>query len=226
MTLKEHVFAIRNLISKGPSSDDASYSMRFIAHLLNVARAILTEQKADKYSYISEQSFQSLCVNLELSTFHNCCTLDTVDCKVLKSVDPIPKFLNARWGDFAKVMTLVGEVLPKTTPTVNHYSAYTVTNNPPKTGWFIHDNHLYIINNKYLQMVLLNSLFDDPVQISTLNCAATSTNNCPDWYDNEYPIDPDLVAPAYKLVLDNIYRTYGAPPQDTTNDAQDNQVAP
>lgn len=224
MTLKEHVFAIRNLINKGVGSDDSAYSLRFIAHLLNVARAVLTEQKADKYHYISEQSFQSLCIDLEPATFHNCCSVTDVECKILRSKNPLPKFLNTRWGDFAKVMTLVGEVLSKTSPTMNSYSAYTITNTTPKPGWFIHDNHLYIINNVHLEKALMNSLFDNPVEIAELNCPASNTTTCPAWYDNEYPIDPDLVSPAYRMVLDSIYRTYNLPPQDTNNDAQDNQV--
>lgn len=224
MTLKEHVFAIRNLISRGPSPDDSAYSLRFIAHLLNVARALLTEQKADKYHFISEQSFQSLCIELELSTFHNCCSVSDVDCKILRSKNPLPKFLNTRWGDFAKVMTLVGEVLSKTSPTINSYSAFTITNTTPKPGWFIHNNYLYIINNKLLQTVLMNSLFDNPVEIGEMNCPSTDNTSCPAWYDNEYPIDPDLVGPAYRMVLDSIYRTFNLPPQDTSNDAQDNQA--
>lgn len=226
MILKEHLFAIRDLISKGPASDDSAYSLRFLAHLLNVARATLTEQKADKYSYISEQSFQSLCIPLQLGNFHNCCEVTDVECKVLKSVDPLPKFLNARWGDFAKVMSLTGEVIPKTSPTLNKYSEYTITNVIPKIGWFIHDNHLYIINNKKLEMVLLNCLFDDPVQIKTLNCSNDTTQaTCPDWYDEEYPIDPDLIRPAYLLVLDLILNSRKLPPNDSANDAQDSQVS-
>ncbi len=225
MTLKEHTQAIRNIITKGQASDDSAFSLRLIAHFLNIARAILTEQKANKYTYISEQSFQSLCVPLELSSFHNCCSIDTVDCKVLKSVNPLPKFLNARWGDFAKVMTLVGEVISKSSPTTNKYSAYTISNNPPKAGWFIHDNHLYIINNKELEDVLLNALFNNPIEITQLNCPANNTSTCPDWYDAEYPIDPDLVSPAYKLALEMILTSYRLPPQDTINDAQDNQVS-
>lgn len=224
MTLKEHVHAIRLLITRGPASDDTAISLRAIAHFLNTARALLTEQKADKYHYISEQTFQSLCVSLELSSFHNCCAITDVECKVLKSVNPLPKFLNTRWGDFAKVMTLVGDVISKSSPTMNNYSKYTITNNPAKAGWFIHDNHLYVINNKHLKTVLLNSLFDNPVEIAQANCTTTNQVTCPAWYDSEYPIDPDLVIPAYKLVLDMIYRSMNLPPQDSSNDAQDNQA--
>ena len=96
MTLGTHLHSIKTMLSKGPASDDSSFSLRLIAHYLNVARALLTEQKADKYTYISEQSFQSLCVPLELGTFHNCCDYPGATCKVLKSVSPLPKFLNTR----------------------------------------------------------------------------------------------------------------------------------
>lgn len=224
MTLQHHLLAIRTLITKGPASDDTAYSLRFIAHILNAVRALLTEQKADKYTYISEQSFQSLCVPLELGSFHNCCEVGDVNCKILKSVSPLPKFLNTRWGDFAKVMTLNGEVISKTTPTVNKYSKYTITNSTPKTGWFIHDNHLYIINNKFLSTVLLNSLFDNPVDVANLNCKATSDTSCPAWYDMEYPIDPDLIQPAYMMTIEMLLNANKFPPADTENDDQDNQV--
>lgn len=96
MTLLEHVYAIKNLLSQGPSSDDFSYSNRVIAHFLQVSRAKLIERKADKYRFISDQSYQSLCVDLELGNFHNCCDKADLECKILKSVKPIPKFLNSR----------------------------------------------------------------------------------------------------------------------------------
>jgi hypothetical protein len=227
MTLGTHVYALRNLLSKGPSTDDSSFSLRLIAHYLNVARALLTEQKADKYTYISEQSFQSLCIPLTSGTFHGCCSVTDIDCKIFKSVSPIPKFLNTRWGDFVKVMTLLGETISKGSMTMNKYAAYTVTNSTPKTAWFINDNHLYIINNKNLELVMLNSLFSDPIEVTSLNCApgTTGTGVCGDWLDAEYPIDPDLVSPAYNMVLQFFRTSMSLPPNDTSNDATDNQTA-
>lgn len=225
MTLKYHIYALRDLISKGTTSDDTSFSLRVIAHYLNVVRALLTEQKADKYTYISEQSFQSLCVPMELGTFHNCCDYPGATCKVLKSVSPLPKFLNTRWGDFAKVMTLSGEVISKGSPTMNKYAAFTLTNSTPKESWFIHDNHLFVLNNTFLEVVLFNSLFDDPTIVTALNCSSTNDTECPDWLDAEYPIDPDLVAPAYNMVLNYFLTSFKMPPNDTSNDATDNQTA-
>lgn len=225
MTLKFHVYAIRNLLSKGIASDDTQYSLRLIAHFLNVARALLTEQKADKYNYISEQGFQSLCVKLELGSFHNCCDYPNATCKVLKSVLPLPKFLNARWGDFAKVMTLNGEVLSKGSTTSNYYSQYTITNNPSKPSWFIHDNHLFVQSNTSLEIILLNCLFDNPIEIEQLNCSATDATTCPDYMNTEYPIDPDLIEAAYKKVLDLLAYSMRLPFKDQENDAKDSQVS-
>jgi hypothetical protein len=223
MKLIEHVYAIRNLVSKGPSSDDASYSLRLIAHFLKVARAILTEQKADKYHYISEQSFQSLCLDLQEGNFHNCCEAPQTKCKLLKSTLPIPKFLNTRWGDFAKVMTLEGDVLSKTSLTLNTLSKYSLTNKKPKLGWFIHDQHLYIMNNKMLTQVILNSLFDDPEQVQNLNCANNEAD-CTDFMDQEFPMDPDLVDPMYKMVIQYLAHSMQFPPNDRENNANDDQT--
>lgn len=96
MTLLDHVYATKNLFSRGVASDDFPLSNRLIAHFLQIGRALLIEQKTDKYHFISEQSYQSLCVNLELSQFHNCCNDVELECRVLKSTIAIPKFLNSR----------------------------------------------------------------------------------------------------------------------------------
>lgn len=96
MTLLEHVYAAKNMLTGGITSDDFSISNRLIAHHLYAARATVTERKIDKYHFISEQSFQSLCLTLELSQFHNCCEDIQLDCKVLKSTISLPKFLNSR----------------------------------------------------------------------------------------------------------------------------------
>lgn len=223
MKLIEHVYAIQNLINKGPRSDDASYSLRLVAHFLKVARALLTEQKADKYHHISEQSFQSLCLDLELSDYHNCCAGPNFKCKLLKSVKKLPKFLNTRWGDFSKVTTLDGTVISKTSFTLNKLSKYSLTNKNPKLGWFIHDGHLYVINNTDLSKVLLSSLFDDPEQIDSLNCESSDAP-CPDLMGNEFPIDPDLVAPMYKLTLEYLRTSIQLPVRDTQNNAKDDQA--
>lgn len=97
MKLIEHIYAIKNVLAHGAASDDFNLSDRLIAHYLQVARARLIEQKIDKYYYISEQSYQDLCLDLALSSFHDCCDIPELEeCKIMKSVMEVPKFLNSR----------------------------------------------------------------------------------------------------------------------------------
>lgn len=71
----------------------------------------------------------------------------------------------------------------------------------------------------------MNCLFDDPIQILELNCSNSGETVCPDWYDEEYPIDPDLIQPAYLLVVNMLLNARNFPPTDSANDAQDSQVS-
>jgi len=217
MTLIFHVSAVKNLLAHGSPSDDFSYSSRLIAHFLQVARARLIEQKADKYHFISDQSYQSLCVDLELSNFHNCCNDVDLDCKIMKSLIEIPKFLNSRWGNFLKVMDLSGRVIPEFNLTQSRFSEFALA--PVKVGWFIHDNHVYLVENKHLSKILLNGLFDDPSAIHELNCPSVE-GECLDFMDTEFPIDSDLIDPMYRLALEFLLQSMRLP-KDNENNSKD-----
>lgn len=200
MTTRQHVYAIKNLLSGGPSSDDFQFSNRLIAHFLQVARTLLIEQKANKYIPISPQSYQSWCVELEKGSYHNCCDTPQSNCELLKSTIKIPKFLSTRFGDLIKVTDMNGTPVSKTSPTTQRLSKFSITNKIPKVGYFIHDNYLYIVANKSLKKVLLNNVFFDPSEIQTLNCSS-DTGSCIDPFDVDFPIDADLIAPMYELTL-------------------------
>lgn len=216
MTTREHVYAIKNLLSGGPASDDYQYSNRLIAHFLQVARTLLIEQKANKYVPISPQSYQSWCVSLEKGSYHNCCDTPSSNCQLLKSTIKIPKFLSTRFGDLAKVTDLNGVPISKTSPTIQRLSKYSITNKQPKVGYFIHDNYLYIVANKSLTKVLLNNVFFDPSSIEALNCSI-GEGNCKEPFDSEFPIDADLIAPMYELTLKYLTASIA---KDYENDAR------
>jgi hypothetical protein len=164
-----------------------------------------------------------VCLDLELSSFHNCCDVPDLNCHVLKSTTPIPKLLNSRWGDFISIYTLTGQVISKLTLTNSKYASSSLTGIDKKTGWFVHNNYLYIVHNTKLQKVILNGLFADPEQISNLNCS-TSGGTCPAFLDSEYPIDSDLVMPAYQLTLQYLTSSLNMPPRDNESNAKDDQT--
>jgi hypothetical protein len=114
-------------------------------------------------------------------------------------------------------MDLEGRVIPQINLTQNRFAEYALTSTP--IGWFVHDNHLYLVNDKMLTQVLLNGLFNDPEEIYNINCPGTDSN-CPTYMEEEFPIDSDLVDSMYKLALDLLLLAQKQP-LDTENNFKD-----
>lgn len=221
MKTQEHIYAIKNLMSHGMISDDFSYSNSLILHFLEVARAKLIEEKANKYFFISEQSFQSLCIDMEKGSFHNCCSGPEENC-LLKSKEELPKTISVRFGTFIKVMDLYGNVISQGSPTLNKYFKFSITGKKAPM-WFIHDNRLYILNNNSLDKVLINGIFSTPSQPIETACTNGETALCVNYLDSEFPIDADLIDPMYKLTLTYLSLQNN---KDEKNDSTDNLSVP
>jgi hypothetical protein len=112
----------------------------------------------------------------------------------------------------------MGTVIPEINLTQRRYGKYAIV--PQKTGWFMHNNYIYIINNAVISQIILNALFNDPEQIHNYNCPNSSDTPCADFMDTEFPIDSDLVDGLYKLALDLIGYSYKFN-IDTENNAKD-----
>lgn len=113
---------------------------------------------------------------------------------------------------------LAGNVIPEITLTQNKYSKYGLTK--PSTGWFMHNNRIYIVNNNVLTKILLNGLFDDPETIHDLNCPNITQDNCPGYFDAEFPMDSDLIEAMYRVTMELLGHSYKFP-NDTENNAKD-----
>lgn len=220
MKVINHVYAIKDLLSRGPAASDFRLSNKLILHYLQIARARLIEQKINRYHFISEQSYQDWCASLQLSNFHACCEAPDVECQVLKSTTPVPKFLNSKWGNNLKVLDLSGRVIPELKMTQNRFSQYALI--PVNEGWFMHNNHLYVLNSTTLEKVILNALYNDPEEIVALNCPSSDIS-CPTYMEEEFPMDSDLIDPMYKLTVEMLMVAYRQP-IDTENNFKDVEV--
>ena len=114
-------------------------------------------------------------------------------------------------------MDLVGKVIPEIRLTQNRFSEFNLV--PVGTGWFLHNNYLYVVNNKVLTNIILNALYNDPQQIHDLNCPGTDSN-CPSFMTEEFPIDSDLVDPMYRLAVELLLLAVQQP-IDNENNAKD-----
>jgi hypothetical protein len=220
MKVIEHVYAIKNLLSSGASSDDVRITNALILHFLSVVRSKLIQDKIDKYSFVNEQSYQTVCLELEESSFHDCCNLDYEDCPILKTKEAIPKLLQSRLANNLKITDASGKVIPQINMTQLMYSKYSDV--PQMIGYFINNNKIIIVNNKNLKVILVSGIFDDPERIDSLNCSGNEPSAPCNYLESQFPIDSDLVALMYEGVI-SLLTIHLRTTNDITNNAREDR---
>lgn len=226
MTRLEHIYAIKNVLSKGAPSDDFRLSNSLIYHYLKIARSLLLKNKLNKHHNISELSYRTLCVPLEAAPYHDCsCIADEFDCTVLKSTCELPKDIIARWGTTFQVKDLSGNIISPLSVTTTKLSKWSLSNKEAKPGWAIENGKLIIFNRDELPYVLVKAIWEDPEDLVNY-CGCGSSNLSIPCYsqDDDFPVDADLVQPMYDLALQRLSNSYNFP-EDSTNDARDIQNA-
>lgn len=212
MKLIDHVYAIRNLLSKGVSSDDSAFSLKFIAHLLIVNRANLIKRNN---SMAKDYNFQALCLTLEEDALHKCCTTQS-SCKILKSTKKLPRFL----GNY-RVTTLDGDPIYKLSATEQALLKYAIQ--PVKAVFYsIENEHLVIYGNKDLEAVVVQGVLENPLDLG--ECEDGSDNCDASLFNVNFTIEAHLLAPLYELTLQQLRQAFSLPAKDDINDNKDNQV--
>jgi len=226
MTQNEHIYAIKNIINKGPASDDSRITNGLILYYLNIARSLLIKRKLDRDSNISDHTYLRICVPLEKTTYHDCTCIDEMfDCKLLRSKCKLPTDILSRWGRGIMVKTINGKQLDKITMTQNEFSTYSRSGADKQVGWFIEDNYLYIQNTLDLPLVIVKGIWTSPEDLDNYcGCGdSEETGPCYDVSNDDYPVDPELVLPMHDLAYERIMRAFNYP-EDNENNARDTQV--
>lgn len=224
MNLKKHIYSIKNIISKGASSDDLRVTNRLIAHNFTLARAMMVKRRIDKSHNISDSNYQSICIPLELATYDQCANIPSaLGCQVLRSTCKIPKEIVTRWDTTIKARFLDYTEIPKGTPNKTKYSKYSLTNKETPY-YFLKDNYLYVLNtSSTLKLIIIKGIWEDPTNLNS-DCALQAENNLPcNIWSDEFPLDPDLVLDTYKATLEMLGIAYKFP-EDRRGDSQDVQI--
>lgn len=219
-TFRHHIYFIKNILNKGVASDDVRINDRLIAHALKQSRTLLIKRKLERMENISDLNFQTFCLDLAPSTFHDCNCIPTVfDCQILKSIQEIPAYLVSSTKHFIELRYLQGRKIDKTSYS-NFLFAQSSLASAETPTWFLYDKHVYVTNTLLLKKVLLRAIFEDPEIVIEENCE----NSAPCTpYDEEFPIDGDLVIPMYKLAIETLGLSYKFP-EDNENNARSNQI--
>lgn len=227
-TLKEHIYAVKNILNKGIASDDSRFSNRLIAHYLKQSRGLLLKRKLDKDKYISTLNYQRICVPLELVTYGDCeCISDVfANCKILRSTCTFPSVFTSKSRPVLSVKAIDGTVLSQTSITKDKLKAYSLSQQNPKLGWFIENNRLYVLHSQTTPLVIAVALWEDPEEVSdfcTCGDAGNSNTPCYNSQEDEFPIDIDLVLPMYEMTL-QMFGLGMQYPEDNENNARSNQI--
>lgn len=217
-TVQAHISTLRNRLKL--HSDDSNFTDQYLYKLLVDARATLLRRRSDKRNAIAPYVWQTLCVPLSESTFHNCDCI-SIGCSVLKSTIKIPHVLMSRNNAQIRVTDLAGRSIPYTTEMDLQNNQYSKVKKD-KTTWTIIGDYLYVFNDLNRAYVMVRGVFEDPAELATIaTCGSGNTSTCYDLLNEDFPLDGDLNNALYKLVSEDLGITFQVTPDDS-NDAKSN----
>jgi len=233
MTRNEHVYAVQNIINRGAQPDDNRFTNRLVHHFLLVVRSLLLKRKIDKNHFVAPENFQSICMPLIETTFHDCDCVPNLDCKILRSKYKLPKQLVGRTEGSVRVTYFDGNPIGLTTIASFSKNQYSRTstfsgNEKDKVFGFLYDGYVWIVGTLSLGGIMVHGLFENPDDVQDYSICDSDGNEddnsvCYDPETDEFPIDAELVMPMYQETIRML--TVGNQfPEDNENNARLTQV--
>lgn len=197
MKLQEHIALIRTITTK--LNSNINVSDEAIAKMLVMARNTVYSQAKVK---LSKQSYNNIILNLSLDPLMNC---ESLSCKILKSIETLPKILNKDGEPLMTVYTLGGNIITHRCWEQRKFDSYhpIVSQSKIKT-YDILDGKLVIQGNTDLKKVAVEAVFEDPFSIIEYSCG---TSPCYDPLSSVFPMDTGLA----NLIYEQVYRLLGIP---------------
>lgn len=208
MTLREHVFAILNLLQKGVPTQNVAYTPQLVAHFLGIARS----EVLGKLSYTKDEYVQSVCVQFVYEPLTVCPPIKSMPCvMVRRSTKPVPNFV----GDF-KLVTLDGVVLSKISPIETMFYEPKELSNT----YYIENGHIVLPCDDY-ETLIIQGILMDPMDADEYNCAC---DDCSSALDSPFNIPGENVSEVYDIVLKYLANSVSLPKRDTATNLQDDAV--
>lgn len=216
--IPEHIYKLRTFIKQ--HSDDSIYSDELLYSLLKDARCTLLERENKKFTKDSEFHKQTICMPLIIDSYHDCeCLPFEVKCKILKSKFALPKVLTGRNKELIRVVTIDSySQIPFILSTDLKNLKYTKTKGKGNKYGII-NNYLTIFNNLQLKVVLIEGIFEDPLELSKISYCddAGEIQTCFDLNTTDFPIKSSLNFPMYQICLDILKIPMQLKSDDTNN---------
>ena len=223
-TLREILYNIKNIVSKGRQSDDFPYSGRQLAFQVNYYRAKLIHEQIKKEASVDNASYiQDLGkVPVKLADAHDCCEVDVC---VLRTVEKVPEFLDGKSGEMVTYVGNLDYSRPYQRIAVNRiywqqFDKY--TSKQPR--WYYKAGYIYLVNpvSPMLSFINIQGVFTDPVEAHRFRTCDCPDNElpCVDGFDEEYPLEERMIDTLVKLILQTEFNVYLQSQDDAQNDTR------
>lgn len=232
MTILEHIYAVKNLLDKGPASDDSRISNRLIKHYLTITRQKLIKEKADKLNKLADRNWIPInCIALCEDTWHQCdCIPEDLKCKVLRTKYRLPNPISTKNGELIAVRDLNGKELTKvdSIEEANVHIKYSLTKKKD-LFWTLFNGYIYIFNSpkNKLRAIYVEAVFEDVEGLENITLCNNEGEEtgalCYDPNINEFPIDGDLIDVMYQITKTRILETISRRTEDNENNARSDQ---
>ena len=203
-TVNTHISAIRALINKY-SEAGTPYTDEFLYHLFSTAASRLMRQRYGNNRKTNNWDVSYYCIALEKSQLADCANLP--QCSVLRTKCKIPKPITGKYTDLLKVYTIDHREIPFVVAEASFALKYDDILKD-SLAWSMMNQHIIIWNGNTDKVipraVLVGGYFEDPTEWAAIPCAdetGLDKDYCYNIKQSAFPIDSDLVAPAYQMTL-------------------------
>lgn len=222
-TITAHVDYIREVLRQ--TSDDTNYPDELIYKTLLDSRALLIHRELDKMKFISPFNYNTFCVPLECTSYHDCECVPSDDCKVLKSTVELPRPMRSKIQEMMQVNTTDGKItIQMKDPFIGKYQKYSNTQKKKPFYWIINNKLVIFGLDCCTKTMMVSMIAEDPLEVSGItNCGPDEDKPCFDATTDNFPIDGYLVPAMYELTLKALVVSLKMREDDSNDASQDNK---
>jgi len=223
-SIGNHISNLRTLL-KQYSQSSTPYTDSQLFSIFSNAAALVSTRALEKGTNHSFWNTKWYCVKLVEDFSHPCPECYPIGCKVLKSVYKIPRPLQVRNRDLIRVATLDHKELHMIMPYERQAKLTDEFFQNVKMATFVND-HLIVYSRNKPVVVLVSGHFNDITEWAEIPVCDDSGSETGDFCYNpltdEFPLDSDLVQPAYEECLKLLGFSLKVPHDNTNN--SNNQI--
>ena len=234
MLIGEAIQRTKQLYNKGVESVDSRLSNRYVYSKLRTVRERIVSQELKKKQIVNEWTYQTLpCFPMVLAPTHECPCVPSEGCEILRSECKLPQIFT---DDNRHIIKSVSKITgtgdnfldiqfgETSWMRVKYQAGYKFAK--VKAEFFIHNDYLFVIHNKTLELITVVAIFNDPLQ-AALACdyCDTVVDPCKSYLDFDIHIDGKLEESLCQLAAEEIIYIYAQMRADDRNNTYDDTGA-